>query len=103
MRSRPMPLEIIRTAIRHEMNRQTGCIRRDNRPGLAMLLHALEKIPFDLEILSDGLDNPIHFSAPSQIVIEVPDGDKARRFGRKKSCRTSLFRRLQSSANDAIS
>src|ERR1700733_12800806 len=103
MRSRPMPLEIIRTSVRHEMNRQTGCIRGYNRPGLAMLLDALEKIPFDLEILGDGFDNPIHFSAPSQIVVEISNGDKAGGFGREKSCRTSLLRRFQSSANYAIS
>lgn len=102
MRSRPVLLEILRTALRDQMNGQPGGIRRDDRPRLAHAFDSFEQFALNLEILSDRFDNPVDLPAPCKIVFQISGRHEPRRFRSEKSRRARFFGCFQAGQHDPV-
>src|ERR1700685_4030214 len=63
---------------------QAGSVGGNDGAGTAMGGHAIKEFALDLEIFSDGFDDPVGFGAARQIVFEIADGDAAGNSGREK-------------------
>jgi len=73
VRSKPIAAEVVGKTLDDLGHRQAAGVRRNDGAGLADCLNLAQQAALDLQILDDGLDDPVHVGQVVQIVVEVPD------------------------------
>ena len=76
MGAQKMLPELFAEPFGHGLERNPGCVGRDNGSSLSDRLDALEKILFDLEVFNHDLDNPVATGKFVKIIFKVADGDQ---------------------------
>ncbi len=63
--------EVFASALCHEMNRDTGGVRRNQASLFAVLLYFLEYRFLDVQALNHHLDNPIAISNFGHVIVHI--------------------------------
>ena len=67
-----------------------------------MLLHLGEQRALDVEVLRDGLDDPVAVGDERQVVVEVARGDEARGVGDIERRRLGFFQRIDRGQGELV-
>ena len=81
-------------------DRNSGGIRRDDRARPADLVDALEKAALGVNLLDDGLEDPVEAGESSEIGFEAARRHEPGGFGGKERIRLEAARPLQSVAGE---
>jgi hypothetical protein len=84
VRAQPALPERGTAALGDRPERDAGCVRRDDRAGAEMRLDAVEQRPLGLDLLDDGLDDPVARRERCHVRVEPAHGDEPRGVGREE-------------------
>jgi len=72
--------KVLRTALEHEVNRDTGRIGADNTAGLAVAVYLLKNALFDIETFNYDLYHPVTIGNIGHIVVKIAGMNPGRKF-----------------------
>ncbi len=67
------------------LDRDTGCVRRDDASGSDDLLDFGKELLFDLQVLDNDFDDPVDIGQPAEIVLKISRPDHGGIFFRIKT------------------
>ena len=71
-----MTTEIFAEPLNDALHRQAAGISRNNAPGLANAFNLLKQPALDLQVLGNGLNDPVGIGQQVHVIFKVANGDK---------------------------
>ena len=102
VRAEPVAAEIVGKAFSDGRHRQSAGVGGDDRSGLANGFYFAQQLALDFEVLDDGLDDPVAFGEPLQVVVEVADGDQLGEVRFKECRRLGLARGVKPGGGEFV-
>ena len=102
VRSEPVLSEIVGPAFSEPSDGEARCVGRDQSAGTAQCIDLGEDLAFGIEVLDNGLDDPVRLGNACKVVCEVAGLDPPERVSGKEGRGARLEKGLVRFRNDAV-
>src|ERR1051325_6621155 len=102
MPSQKLCLEISGSMVGDVCNREPGSIAGNDTARLSDAIDARHQLSLRLQLLKDGLDNPVALADPLKVVFDIADRYRFGGLGRQEGRRRSLLQTFERGRDDTI-
>ena len=96
VRAEPVTPEVVAAAFGHRRDRNPGRVRADDRCRASSGVDFLEQRALDVELLDDGLEDPVAVLEPREVASKLAGGDQLPRVRREEGIGFQGARPLES-------